>query len=50
MIALHEVVGLASALLWFGLGALFGVVLDSFVLRPAAVWLARVFDGRRRTG
>lgn len=49
MIALHEV-GLASALLWFGLGALFGVVLDSFVLRPAAVWLARVFDGRRRTG
>lgn len=47
--ALHEM-GLASALLWLGFGVFIGIVLDSFVLRPAAVWLARVFDGRRRTG
>lgn len=49
MTVLHEM-GLSTAMFWLGLGILFGIVLDSFVLRPAAVWLARVFDGRRRTG
>lgn len=46
---LHDL-GFASAMFWLGLGILLGVVLDSFVLRPAAVWLARVIVGRRRTG
>jgi hypothetical protein len=49
MTVLHEM-GLSTAMFWLGLGILFGIVLDSFVLRPAAVWLARVFGGRRRTG
>ena len=49
MTVLHEL-GMPSALFWLCFGVVLGVLTDRFILTPAAVWLARVFDGRRRTG
>lgn len=49
MTVLHEL-GMPSALFWLGFGVVLGVLTDRFILTPAAVWLARVFDGRRGTG